>query len=85
MEVWSDEALRAYYLNPVVREYEPDASVCGPAITKTGWFVLPYCDPLCCPPHGPFDTMEAARRWSIENVEQLVKWSKNVSNAPAIL
>jgi hypothetical protein len=86
MEVWSDEALRAYFRDPVILEYEVGAPSVVGGIAKAGWYVLPYCDPGCCPPHGPFGSVEAARKWSIENMEQLVIWSKNVSdsNAPAI-
>ena len=32
---------------------------CG-AVTEAGWYTMPYCDPGCCRPRGPFSNKEDA-------------------------
>lgn len=40
------------------------AEVAGGPIAVAGWYVVPCCDPVCCPPHGPFASEAAARAWA---------------------
>lgn len=34
----------------------------GGPVTQAGWYIYPYCEPMCCRPEGPFATREEALR-----------------------
>ena len=39
---------------------EAGDELCGGPVTEAGWYVHPYCDPMCGRPEGPFATREEA-------------------------
>ncbi len=58
------ELQRFYAEPPAVWRMVGDGDVNGGPITESGWYVDPYCDPLCCRPFGPFRTLEDACAWT---------------------
>jgi hypothetical protein len=57
------EQQRWYAAEPVCWRPARGRLADGP-LPAAGWYVDPYCDPLCCLPDGPFPTEAAARAWS---------------------
>jgi hypothetical protein len=41
----------------------------GPA-REAGFYILPFCDPMCCRPAGPFVTAAVALAWARQEVEK---------------
>jgi len=80
MQAWTMSALDAYYRDPPVLFQRAGARRDRrAAITVSGFYIEPHCEPGCCgdfrPPNGllgPFVTAALARRWS----------RQNLSNAP---
>lgn len=73
MRVWTASALNGYYSDPLVVFLAKGSQANGgSAVTKSGYFVTPHCDPECCAAFGglstadfgPFATAIAARNWS---------------------
>ncbi|WP_149535259.1 hypothetical protein [Siccirubricoccus phaeus] len=56
--------LAAWFAAQPVEFYPKGEGVADGPIRVAGWYVDPYCHPLCCPPYGPFRTEAAARDWS---------------------
>jgi hypothetical protein len=73
MRAWTVSALNGYYSDPLVVFLAKGSRANGvSAVTKSGYFVTPHCDPDCCAAFGgisttdfgPFATSGAARNWS---------------------
>ncbi len=58
------ETLRFFADPPIVWRNAGDTDVNGGPITESGWYVDPYCHPMCCRPDGPFSTSDDARNWA---------------------
>ena len=54
---------------PVYFRKAGDTDVRDGPITEDGWYVDPYCHPMCCRPDGPFTTEEEAREWAWQEHE----------------
>ncbi len=63
------ELNRWYADPPVVYRNAGDDDVNGGPITESGWYVDPYCHPMCCRPDGPFSTADEARDWAWREYE----------------
>ncbi len=75
--------LQSWYADPpVVLRTSGDTDVNGGPITETGWYVDPYCHPMCCRPDGPFVTYEQARDWAWTEYEVPENLRLNTSSAP---
>jgi|ETNmetMinimDraft_23_1059889.scaffolds.fasta_scaffold309077_1 hypothetical protein len=54
-----------YFMDPHVQFLlASDEEVAGGAITESGYYVFPFCDPMCCRPAGPFRSVVEAREWA---------------------
>lgn len=52
-----------YLWDPPIYWYdvgEAGDEIYGGPVTQAGWYIHPYCDPMCCRPEGPFATREEA-------------------------
>lgn len=60
-----------YYSDPTIRFFlegeEADEWVDGP-VKEAGYYIMPWCTPMCCRPWGPFPDQVTAREWSRANL-----------------
>jgi hypothetical protein len=50
----------------------------GPA-REAGFYIMPFCDPMCCRPAGPFITAAVALAWARQEVE---RYNPNAGRSP---
>jgi hypothetical protein len=56
---------RRYIMDPSVTWLRAEhRGVTGGKIQQAGFYVMPFCHPMCCRPDGPFRTKSAALAWS---------------------
>jgi hypothetical protein len=53
-----------FYADTPVERFEAGYPSNGGRLPRAGWYVRPYCHPMCCRPDGPFPTRAAAARWA---------------------
>ncbi|MFN6953869.1 MAG: hypothetical protein ACK4PG_03635 [Acetobacteraceae bacterium] len=60
---WARRDQAAFYRSLPLEFYEAGDEVANGPIRVAGWYVDPYCSPMCCPPDGPFPGRQAAEGW----------------------
>lgn len=78
--------LLSYLWDPGVYWYDVgdgENEICGGPITEAGWYIHPYCHPMCCRPEGPFATREEAHsrtRQEYFDLKYPVAWRRGEQN-----
>jgi hypothetical protein len=69
---WARRDEAAWFASHPIEFYEEGEIVAEGPIRVAGWYVDPYCHPLCCPPDGPFPARQAAEGWCNALAEALL-------------
>jgi hypothetical protein len=59
-----------YYLTPPISYLSEGEDCAGGPLTEDGWYVMHFCDPMCCRPTGPFLTREEALEYSCQKLHR---------------
>ena len=64
-----DEKIRQHFLAEEIivfcLEGDGDGEFRGGPVRRAGYYVMPFCDPMCCRPYGPFEDRAVARAWYV--------------------
>ena len=78
---WARRDQAAWFAWRPVAFYAEGKAVSGGPIRVAGWYVDPYCHPLCCPPYGPFPARQAAEGWCNALADALLRGDEAAERA----